>query len=153
MPRVRSVDPTIARLIVRAYALSATFRRVVDRINETDGIVYVEHGRCRGVRACMPLKVTVSGPHRILRIVVDPRKANCDVMASIGHELWHALEVLRETSIRSDAALRFFYMTEGQQVLSIPTMWETAAAQKAGFDVLRELLSDWRSNRNSCAAI
>ena len=101
----------------------------------------------------MPLKVTVSGPHRILRIVVDPRKANCDVMASIGHELWHALEVLRETSIRSDAALRFFYMTEGQQVLSIPTMWETAAAQKAGFDVLRELLSDWRSNRNSCAAI
>ena len=115
MPRVRSTNAAIAALIARAYEWSVTFRQVVDLIDATDGIVYVEPGRCRKtVRACMALTVTVAGPSRILRIVVDPRKADCDLMASIGHELWHAIEVLRDPSLRTDAALFFFYSREGR---------------------------------------
>ena len=45
----------------------------------------------------MAMTVTLAGPYRILRIVVDPRQADCDqaLMASICYELWHAIEVLR----------------------------------------------------------
>src|SRR5262245_47778657 len=102
MPRIRSADSTIAALIVQASASSATFRRFVTLIDATDGIVYLERGRCRyNMRACLVATVTVAGPNRILRMVVDQRKAECDlhVMASIGHELWHAIEVLRDSSI------------------------------------------------------
>jgi hypothetical protein len=119
---------------------------VVDTINGTDGIVYVEPGRCRKhVRACMTLRVAVAGPNRILRIVVDPRKrADCDLMASIGHELWHAVEVLREPSLTSEAALFFFYGRGGRRARD--GAWETQAAVNTGNSVRAEL----RSRAASC---
>jgi hypothetical protein len=86
--RVRSTDVRITALMGRAVEQSATFRSLLDTIAATDGIVYVEAGRCGRLRACLTVKVTVAGPNRILWIVVDPRRAACDVMASIGHELW-----------------------------------------------------------------
>lgn len=143
MPRVRSADSTVADLIVRAYEWSATFRRVVDLIDATDGIVYVQPGRCgKNVRACTALTVTVAGPSRILRIVVDPRKPDCDLMASIGHELWHAFEVLRDPSLTTDADLFFFYAREGRHGDRDGDplgAWETQAARKTGDEVRAEL--------------
>jgi hypothetical protein len=135
--RVRSTDARITTLIARAAAQSATFRSLLETIDKTDGIVYVETGRCGAVRACLTLKVTIAEPHRILWISVDPQRAACDVMASIGHELWHALEVLRESSIRSDGEL-YFFLTKGREQ-NPPAWMETEAAIRAGQDVRSEL--------------
>jgi hypothetical protein len=53
VPRVRSEDPAIANLVARAVTQSATFR-VVERIDRTDGIVYIAGGQCRhGGSACL----------------------------------------------------------------------------------------------------
>jgi hypothetical protein len=109
----------------------------VEKVDATDGIVYVEAGRCGPVRACLTLKVTIAKPYRILWISVDPQRAACDVMASIGHELWHALEVLRESSIRSDGEL-YFFLTKGREQ-NPPAWMETEAAIRAGQDVRSEL--------------
>jgi hypothetical protein len=57
-------------------------------------------------------------------------------MASIGHELWHAIEVLRERSIRSDGAM-YSFITKGRE--NPPAWVETNAAIRAGQDVRREL--------------
>ena len=150
IPRVRSPESTVAALIARAYELSSTFRRMVDTIDQTDGIVYVEPGRCgKNVRACMALTATVAGPNRILRIVVDSRKSDCESMASIGHELWHAIEVLREPSLTNDAALFFFYAREGRHGDRDGDplgAWETQAATKAGDGVRADL----RDRANAC---
>jgi hypothetical protein len=140
IPRVRSTDPTIRGLIDKASRLSATFRRLIDTIDTTDGIVYIEPGRCgRSVRACLALTVQVAGRNRILRIVVDPRKPDCDLITSIGHEFWHAIEVLREPSLTSDAALFFFYTREGRTTRTVESAWETHAAVKTGDAVRAEL--------------
>jgi hypothetical protein len=159
MPRVRSTDATVARLITRAYALSLTFRRVVDSIDATNGIVYVQPGRCRLGRACLLQSVTVAGPHRILRIVVDPRKAadDCDLMGSIGHELWHAWEVLSDASLTSDAAMYFFYeraraSRQLRGVESSPGVWETEAARRAGLDVRTDLQNHRKATGNVCGS-
>jgi hypothetical protein len=116
---------------------SATFRSLLDKVEATDGIVYVEAGRCGRLRACLALKVTVAGPHRILWIFVDPQRGACEVMTSIGHELWHAVEVLREPSIRSDGAL-YFFLTRGHE-RNPPAWMETEAAIRVGQDVRNEL--------------
>jgi hypothetical protein len=157
MPRVRSSDSTIVALIARAYTLSATFSRVVDLISATNGIVYVEPGQCRRLRGCMALRITAAGPQRILFIVVDLRKAaDCDLMASIGHELWHAWEVLSDASLTSDAAMYFFYeraRTSRQPldgVVSSSGAWETEGARRAGFDVLAELLNHRKATSDAC---
>src|SRR5262245_7941285 len=92
--RVRGVSARVVAIIDAAAAQSETFRRLVDQINHTDGMVYVAEGDCgSGVRACLLLTMTLMGPYRLLRILVD-RETDSDLIASIGHELQHALEVL-----------------------------------------------------------
>ena len=142
--RVRSEDPTITALIAQASEWSTTFRAFLDMIDRSDGIVYIERGRCRhGGAACMALTVKLAGPNRMLRIVIDQRRADCDLdlMASIGHELWHAIEVLREPSLRSYAHLYHFFSRDGRHTDRAGSFgaWETPSAIKAGFTVLEEL--------------
>src|SRR5205807_2119507 len=83
-------------------------RRLVDAIEVTDGIVYVEEGNCHHkARACLPPIVTAADKFRFLRIVVDARQQDWRVMADIGHELQHALEVLADPYARSNDRLFF----------------------------------------------
>jgi hypothetical protein len=137
LARVRSNTPSIAALIQEAAERSPLFRRLIETIDATDGLVYVDEGKCgHGVSACLVLSVQVAGPYRLLRILVDPhkRKRDCDLMASIGHELRHAIEVLSEPNVRDYHAVYSFFEREG------PTdggkgRFETPAAVRTGLDV------------------
>jgi hypothetical protein len=155
VPRVRSDDPTLVALITQASEWSPTFRGFVSQIEATDGIVYVARRQCQyGVRACLSMNVTLAGPYRILRVAVDARKAGCDtdLMASIGHELWHAIEILREPTLRSYAAVFEFYRRIGLRRNSsgYSGAWETAAAIQMGWTVLKELRAVTSSNGYAC---
>src|SRR5262245_14718789 len=76
VPRGRSADPLIAAAIAQGTQRSAAFRTLIEAIDETDGLVYVERGECgSGVRACLRLSVQLSGPYRVLRILVNPDRA------------------------------------------------------------------------------
>jgi hypothetical protein len=134
---VRGVSSRMVAVINDAAARSKTFRTLVDQIGSTDGIVYVAEGQCaRGVRACLLLTMTLMGPNRVLRILIDPRKVDRDVMGSVGHELQHALEVLSHRSIRSGSAMTLLYKKEG---FKEGGHFETDAAIKAGDAVRAEL--------------
>ena len=101
--RVRSGNASIVAVIREAAVRSTVFRRLIKTIDTTDGLVYIEEGKCgHSVLACLLLSVQVAGPHRLVRIFVDPRrdKHDCEFMASIGHLLRHAIEVLSEPKIR-----------------------------------------------------
>ena len=106
--RVRARDPALQALIARAEVQSPTFHRMVHTINASDGIVYIDPGTCRrGVRACL-VSVTSAGGHRFLFVRVDMGKADHALMASIGHELQHAVEVLGTTEVRDYSSLYLF---------------------------------------------
>jgi len=138
--RVRSEQPAIAAFIEQGVARSETFRGLVATIDWTDGLVYVEGGKCwRSVHACLVLTVKVAGPHRLLRILVDPRRPQRTLISSIGHELRHAIEVLNEPSIRSNAAIFRFFSEVGPTARET---FETTAAIRAGIDICAELGSD-----------
>ena len=102
----------IAAAIHEAAARSATFRGLLDAINASDGIVYVEEGDCG--RAGL-VGVTVAGAYRLIWVKVDTRRADWDLMGSIGHELRHAVEVLGNSSITSTSSMYFFYEREGHR--------------------------------------
>jgi hypothetical protein len=117
MPRVRSSHPYIRAMIAEAQVRSATFRGLVHAIEVTNGIVYVEEGSCRhGLIACLPLVVTSSGGYRILRVVIDARRQDWDVMASIGHELRHAFEVLSQPEVRTGEEAFYEFYRAGKNV-------------------------------------
>jgi hypothetical protein len=136
-PRVRSSIPRIAAALSEASTRSKTFRELVSSIERTDGIVYVEPGLCRhGVRACLSLSITAGGGFRILRVLVDVAVDVFELMATIGHELRHALEILTEPSVRTMQQAYMFYAREAATSRDV---FETGAAVQAGLAVEREL--------------
>jgi hypothetical protein len=129
--RVRSESPSIAALIRDATGWSTTFRGLIETIAATDGLVYVEDGKCgHNVRACLVLSVQVAGPFRLLRVLVNSRgKADCDLVASIGHELQHVIEVLRDPHV-TDMQSAYFLFTRAFG--DSERTFETAAALNVG---------------------
>jgi hypothetical protein len=145
MNRVRSDNPAIAALLTQASQRSTTFAELVKTINTTDGIVYVKEGTCgRGPRACFTHQVITAGPYRVLHILVDPHRPDGELMGAVGHELRHAIEVLSDPTITSDAAVRSFYKQNGVELNGV---LETRAAIAAGADVRDELRQALRENR------
>jgi hypothetical protein len=140
IPKVRSNSPEITALIRHASDASATFRRLTATIDDTDGLVYVDDGKCgHGVAACLLLAVQVSGPFRVLRIKVAARRLDCALMAQIGHELQHAIEILSDPHVTDGvSAFSFFERIAPGGPISDRGRFETAAAQLAGLDVRRE---------------
>jgi len=111
--RVRSEDRVLAGLINRASLGSATFRRLLTTIESTNGIVYVGVGRCShgGVRACLQMWMQAAGGDRFVRVRVDRQReaSDLDVMASIGHELQHAIEGLSDAKVVNGTGLYNFF--------------------------------------------
>lgn len=143
--RVRAFTPRVKSILADAATGSPTFGRLLSTIAKTDGLVYVAEGRCdKGrLRACLLLNVTIAGPNRMLRIVIDPRASDLDLMESIGHELQHVIEVLRDVSIRSDAAMLMHYR-QGCQICGGPcrrcgAAFDTEEAVAAGHAVRKEM--------------
>ena len=142
---VRTESSTVAKLIGQAAQYSAKFRELIDTIEASDGIVYVNEGECaRGVRACLLHMVTVAGPWRCLWVHVDTQRPDWDLMGSIGHELHHATEVLSDRRVTSNLAVVQFFRTEGTVTNGT---FETGAAVKAGFAVRAELREALRTER------
>ena len=135
--RVRSASPRVMGIIIEAAAQSKTFRGLVDQIGTTDGFVYVAEGPCgHRVHACLLFTITMAGPHRVLWIHVDPNKPDRDLMASIGHELQHAVEVLSNRTIKSGRAMYSLYFEKCHRCGGAI---ETYAAIRAGTAVREEL--------------
>ncbi len=135
--RVRTSSPAIAAAIQEATRRSPTFRSLIDRIDGSDGIVYVEEGACvRGVRACLREVIAARG-NRIIRIHVDPHRPDWQLMGAIGHELRHAVEVLDNPFVIDTKGMVLFYQQIGRK--SAVNAAETEAAIQAGDNVRREV--------------
>ena len=135
--RVRTDDPVLATLIRDATDRSTTFRRLVEAITATDGVVYVVRGECpRPLRACLAFSMAVAGPNRILRVIVDDRKVGSEAIVSIAHELQHALEVLSYRSVRTSGEMFGVFQRIGTWQ---GHSFETLAAIKVGEAVRSEL--------------
>jgi len=134
---VRSTNSRLGALIQRAGERSATFHRLVETIETSDSIVFIEAGQCgHGIRACF-VDVTGDASHRYMRVFVDIRKADWDLMGSIGHELRHTIEVIEVPQIRDNASMRLFYQQRGTYGTAFAR--ETQVAVDAGNTVRAEV--------------
>ena len=92
--RVRPMQKRVEALLSTGMDRSATFRQLVRRIEGSDVIVYVEarHDLRDGVGASMRF-VTRSASDRFLRIQLNADYSNHTLVALLGHELQHVVEV------------------------------------------------------------
>jgi hypothetical protein len=139
-PHVRSHSATITAVIRQASERSETFRTLIDIIEASDGIVYIEEGRCsRVVRACLVTVTPAGAGFRMLRVRVDIRRRDADLISAIGHELYHVTEVLSHRLVTTGAAMYSMYSRIGRLADGIG--FETEEAIRAGAAVRHEWLA------------
>ena len=137
---VRAVDPVMSAAIADGLRRSGTFAHLVLALNKSDVIVYIESGRPLPT-SLVGRMLLVAGPegHRYLRIQVTGRPRSNDIIAIVGHELRHALEVAESPEVRDEASLIALYERIGHPSTGA-RHYDTAAAQDAGRQVRAELI-------------
>lgn len=141
LTRIRPMGAVLTSVVQDAMTRSSTFRQLAATINTSDGIIYVAEGDCGGrAQACL-VSVTDAGRERILHVHVSTRRSRVDLIAYIGHELQHAIEVLSVPGIRSTAAMYFFYRRESRTT----GLFETTAAMRTGEAVRDEVRQSMRA--------
>jgi hypothetical protein len=137
--RVRSNDPGLAHVLTDGARRSRTFAQLVTRIHSTDLIVYVEktHNLPPDTVGRILLQSVVNRC-RYLRIQIKSTLLRDEMIAVIGHELWHALEVADDPTVLDDAALRALYQRIGHPAGPYGG-FDTDAAKRTGFQVRDEL--------------
>lgn len=140
--RLKPADAEMRRLVSDGYARSATFRAMVDRIHGSAAIIILQFGTCGGgrYRACVS-NVDGTSRQRAIRIKVGTRTTGDRLIATIAHELQHALEITGEPDVTSPDAVIALYrrIGVGQCREGLSEACETEAALTAERQVLEEL--------------
>ena len=105
---VRSTDPRVQEWLRIGAAESRTFRSLLNAIGESDLIVHVQPVD-RLATAGQTYFVTSTATARYVRIEVAFRGSVNDMIALIGHELQHAVEIADQPRIRDRQTLSLFY--------------------------------------------
>ena len=134
---VRSESPIVLSAIAIATERSATFRRLIESIESTDGLIYIIEGQCpREVPACLHLWIGTAGRRRLLRISVNPRRSpGCQMVELLAHELQHAMEALSHKKVRTSPSLYLLFARIGPTASGT---FETQDALDMGAAVARE---------------
>lgn len=135
---VRTIQPEGEQLLTRGLASSPTFRRLVDRLEHSDVIVYID------LRSDMPQLLggslqflARSATNRFVRIRINRANSRLWQTALLGHELQHAVEVADSSDVESTEGLRALYRRIGVRMGQ--DAFDSLAAQHAGFAVRAEL--------------
>jgi hypothetical protein len=137
VPHLRSADREVVQQIKEGCRRSPTFRRLVDEIEHSDLIVYVEATRQVPSRMQAYLQLAGAAPGvRFVRVAVKIPASTDTLIAQMGHELQHATEVARANEVRDQAGMEALYRRIGDDS---GAGWDTAAARLAGDTVLDEL--------------
>jgi len=151
-PHVRPLEKDADRVLAKGLAKSPTFRRLVSRLEQSDVIVYVRLGwdlpQHIGGRLHF---LAVHGESRYLVVDLNRAVAQTALVALLGHELQHAVEVAEDLDVTSPADLRVLYRRVGIQTGA--DRYDSIAARRAGYDVLREEAASRRHSTREASAM
>jgi hypothetical protein len=142
--RVRTLDAPVRDLLLAGWARSATLRDLMARFDRSGWLVFVQSGPCpeKAALGCLLHVVGRYEGRPYLRINVDVHRQHPDaVVATLGHEMQHALEVAESPDVIDAPTLRALFARIGTpSVRSRHAMsYETPAAVEIGVRVLREM--------------
>ena len=143
---IRSTEPELRAAVDAGVAHSDSFRELVDRLDASDVVVHIvyDHDPAPGIAGHLTFAASAGGV-RYLRIAIVPRLSGYDLLAILGHELEHAVEIADAPSVVDQASMAAFYAAVGERRLSDRgSMFDTAAAVAAGDRIRREVLGGGR---------
>jgi hypothetical protein len=136
---VRSTQERTVRMLADGAQRSPTIARLRATLEQSDVIVYVETSRNLAPSIDGRLTLLNAGHgRRYLRIDIRQSLTPREMLAIIGHELQHAVEVAQATDVRDDRSLIALYRRIGVS-RDARSHFETHAARAAGSRVRAEL--------------
>lgn len=139
---VRTSEAPIARLIRQGIAESPYFRSLVERLNATDVIVYVKsHSNLPSQIEGHLQMMGSGGGRRYVVVALAFGRPEMRTIATLGHELQHALEIAERPQILDSRSMAraFAEFGHSSSVMRFPEAYETHAAEQAGARVWLEL--------------
>lgn len=115
------------------YRRSPTFRGLVEQLRVSGAVVYINAGRCRpdapvSLEGCAALLASTPDV-RYVKVVVDVGLGDDRLIALLGHELQHAVEIARPAASR---------VGDGTREV-VPRIEETEAARSCAAAIRNEL--------------
>lgn len=111
--RLRGADAKAVALLWVGTARSATFRGLVQAIEQSDLVVYVETRPFLDLPGRLQLLAVTPGC-RHLRVSVRVPGLDNDLVARLAHELMHAVEVATAWDVKDQPSLRRLYQRIGR---------------------------------------
>jgi hypothetical protein len=138
---VRTTDARVTQLFQEGMSRSATFRRLVEILDNSDLVVYIDVKTTRqALGGYLSHNIVVTGAYRYLHVAVDVQGASGRLVPLLAHELQHAVEVSADPNARDERTLQQLF-----ERLAIPfgcggsTCSETQAAKDVETAVLTEV--------------
>jgi hypothetical protein len=140
--RVRPQDSRLAELLRDGMARSTTLRSLVNRLESGNVIVYLTLSQSLKPSLAGKLTwITKAGKFRYLKATLNMEQTADQMIATLAHELQHALEVSGDPEVTDQRSLIALYRRIGRPSYSgLTEAFETQAAQDTGLQVRRELL-------------
>lgn len=138
---VRPMSDAARDLLTAGRARSVTIRGLIDRLEASDLVVYVEVQWLRDIRTGRLALVGKAAGIRYAIIQVACGRITSDQLESLGHELRHAVEVADAADVVDRPSFAHHFATIGYETTeSGPNrQFETAAAVDAGHHVRRQV--------------
>lgn len=113
-PRVRPADDRATMLLLDGMRRSSSLARLVERIETGDVIVYIEMQRSlrSTLAGCVTWMGRVNG-YRYVRTSLNPELTTDTLIAAVGHELQHVVEVIDNPSVTDAESLQALYRRIG----------------------------------------
>jgi hypothetical protein len=148
-PHLRTDSAELRSLVADSRERSATFRQLVDRIQQSDLIVYVraQHfpsPRLEGRIGFVNGATGTTGARILLVEIACPRTVAAQT-ETLAHELHHAVEIAGAVWVRDPESLEQYYRGIGEAAMPLGegVAFETRAARETASRVRREI-SDFR---------
>lgn len=126
---VRTSEPAVQALLDWGLMRSATLTSLVESLNRSDVIVYVQQGTLpAGVGGVLLHRIVSRGARRYVRILVSLRGARERLTGVIAHELQHAVELAQATDVQHHDDVTALFKRIGFPANCQRTCFETATA-------------------------
>ncbi len=136
VPHIRPTDRKTAELLRSAVTRSPTVKAIVDTLEHSDVIVWIETG---AIHLPGKLQLLAASPVcRHVRITIRVPGFDSEEIAWLGHELWHAVEIARAPEVRDQASLERLYERIGYGN-RLNHQMESSKAQEIWSKVMREI--------------
>jgi len=140
-PHVRPETAATRELLALAVARSPTIRNQIERVEHSDVVVYIRHRSFPDSQLQGRIGVlSAVGSRRYLIVEIACGRIWTEQIATLGHELHHALEIAANPEIVDARSLAAFYERFGTRTNGhgAGAMFETAGARDTGRQVRRE---------------